>query len=97
MKIMAIIFIAVTLLLLIALIILNSKLQKQSEKELKRELEAIEADTKKFKEQNKQYVQEKKENEELLQEINSGNSLDSFNAGLDLMQKLSQKGKHRNN
>lgn len=68
----------------------DNKLQKEK-------LAQAEADIEKVKKQTETYTQEKKENEELIQKVNSGNDIDSFNASIDLLQKQSEKGKHRNN
>lgn len=78
------------------IIYLWGKLQKNEKKELEEKLAQTEADTAKIKRQNEKYVGEKKENEELLQEMHSGNNLDSANASIELLQKLADKGKSRN-
>lgn len=44
----------------------------------------------------KEITRQEKENEEDLQKLNSDNDLNSFNAGLNLMRKQSEKGRSRN-
>lgn len=70
--------------------------QKKEKKELEEKLAQTEADTEKIKKQSEIYAQEMKENEELENQMHSGNTLDSFNACIQLMQKQSDKGKERN-
>lgn len=65
-------------------------------KRIKAELKEMEDDLEIKKKQAEIYVKEKKGNEELLQKMHSDNNLDSANASLDLLQKLSEKGKQRN-
>lgn len=73
------------------------QIEKTKRKEHEATIASLEKDIQKIKNQNDIYVQEKKENEELKQKANSNNNLDSFNASVDLLQKQSEKGKHRNN
>jgi len=80
----------------IGLLVLWLKHISEEKKELEERLKQAEADTKKIKAQSEKYTEEKKENEELLQKIHSGNTLDSADASIELMQKLADKGKKRN-
>ncbi|MCR5284851.1 MAG: hypothetical protein K6D95_04580 [Treponema sp.] len=41
-------------------------------------------------------VEKEKENAELIEKAHSGNSLDNFNAGLELLRKQAESGKKRN-
>lgn len=83
----------IALLIILALYI---KYEKEEQKRLEESLQQMKADTEKIKKQNEKYNQEKKENEELVQKINGANNLDSADASVELLQKLSDKGKERN-
>lgn len=82
---------------LFIILVLYIKFEKEEKKHIEEQLKQMEADTEKIKKQNEKYVQEKKENEELAQKMSAGNDIDSFDAGLELLQKQSDKGKHRHN
>ena len=41
-------------------------------------------------------ARQKKENEELVQKTHADNTVDSFNAGIELLRQQAQKGKQRN-
>lgn len=81
---------------LFIILVLYVKFEKEEKKHIEEQLKQMEADTEKIKKQNEKYVQEKKENEELVQKINGANNLDSADASVELLQKLSDKGKERN-
>ena len=81
---------------LFIILVLYIKYEKEEKKHIEEQLKQMEADTEKIKKQNEKYNQEMKENEELVEQIHSGNNLDSFNAAIQLMQKQSDKGKRRN-
>ena len=81
---------------LFIILVLYVKFEKEEKKHIEEQLKQMEADTEKIKKQNEKYVQEKKENEELVQKINSDNNLDAADASVELLQKLSDKGKERN-
>lgn len=83
----------IALLIILALYI---KYKKEEQKRLEESLQQMKADTEKIKKQNEKYIQEKKENEELVQKINGANNLDAADASVELLQKLSDKGKERN-
>lgn len=83
----------IALLIILALYI---KYEKEEQKRLEESLQQMKADTEKIKKQNEKYNQEKKENEELVQKINGANNLDAADASVELLQKLSDKGKERN-
>lgn len=83
----------IALLIILALYI---KYEKEEQKRLKESLQQMKADTEKIKKQNEKYNQERKENEELVQKINGNNTLDAADASVELLQKLSDKGKERN-
>lgn len=84
---------AIALLIILALYI---KYEKEEQKRLEESLQQMKADTEKIKKQNEKYNQERKENEELVQKINGNNTLDAADASVELLQKLSDKGKERN-
>lgn len=63
--------------------------QKQELKKTKEELESL-------KKTSEVFAKGKRENEELVQKMHSGSNIDSANASVELMQKLSEKGKQRN-
>ena len=81
-------------------------LLKQSKAERKalekeKEAETLRADCneearKVGKEIHKTLVEKEKENAELIEKAHSGNSLDNFNAGLELLRKQAESGKKRN-
>ena len=80
---------------LFIILVIYIKFEKEEKKHIEEQLKQMEADTEKIKKQNEKYVQEKKENEELVQKINGANNLDSADASVKLLQKLSDKGKER--
>lgn len=65
-------------------------------KRMKQELKEKESDLESARKQSEIYAKEKRENEELVQKMHSGNNLDSANASVELLHKLSEKGKERN-
>lgn len=83
----------IALLIILALYI---KYEKEEQKRLEESLQQMKADTEKIKKQNEKYNQERKENEYLVQKINGNNTLDAADASVELLQKLSDKGKERN-
>lgn len=84
------------LILLFCIFFMWLKNEKIKRKELEKQLEQTAADTEKIKKQTGKYVEVKKENEELVQQVHAGNKLDSADASIELLQKLAAKGKKRN-
>ncbi len=80
---------------LFIILVLYIKFEKEEKKHIEEQLKQMEADTEKIKKQNEKYNQERKENEELVQKINGDNNLDAADASVELLQKLSDKGKER--
>ena len=72
--------------------ILNCRKQKDYEEKLKKAENGKTA----AEENLKNYTEAKKENEELIQRVTSGNSSDSANASLELLHNISTKGRKRN-
>lgn len=95
MKSYLILFVVVSVIILF--LVLYLKLKIKQTKELKEALKRAEADTEKVKAQSEKYTKEQKENEELVQKMHGDNSVNSFNAGLELLHKQTEKGKQRNN
>ena len=86
-----------------ALFFVLFKKSKAEKKALEKEVEAetLRADSneearKAEKEIHKTLVEKEKENAELIEKAHSGNSLDNFNAGLELLRKQAESGKKRN-
>ena len=63
----------------------------QKNKSLKEKNNQLENEVNVNKEVSKRYANAKKENEKLVQKATSGNSVDSFSASVELLQKLSDK------
>ena len=80
----------------LCLLFLYIKFSINEKKVMEEKLAQTEADIAKVKKQSEKYSQEKKENEELVQKINSSDTLASADASIELLQKLSDKGKERN-
>ncbi len=80
----------------LVLLFLYIKFSINEKKVMEEKLAQTEADIAKVKKQSEKYSQEKKENEELVQKINSSDTLASADASIELLQKLSDKGKERN-
>lgn len=80
----------------LGLLFLYIKFSINEKKVMEEKLAQTEADIAKVKKQSEKYSQEKKENEELVQKINSSDTLASADASIELLQKLSDKGKERN-
>lgn len=72
--------------------ILNKEKKKQLEEELKR----VQNQKNAVEEILKNYNEAKKENEELYNEMLSGNNSSAATASIDMLHKLSEKGKDRN-
>ena len=73
--------------------------QKKAEAEAKNEkkkAEEAEALRKAENDVHKSIAKQEAKNEELVQRAGAGNNLDSFNAGLDLLRKQSERGNKRN-